>query len=70
MAHGRNAPCPCGSGKKYKHCCALKTQKSPWSTRIVAVLIALALLTGAVVMLRSLGDLDGDPRGSRSFWLP
>ncbi len=17
----RNAPCPCGSGKKYKHCC-------------------------------------------------
>ena len=22
MAHvGRNAPCPCGSGKKYKHCC-------------------------------------------------
>lgn len=19
---GRNAPCPCGSGKKYKHCCA------------------------------------------------
>jgi hypothetical protein len=21
---GRNAPCPCGSGKKYKHCCLLK----------------------------------------------
>ncbi|HOB43391.1 MAG TPA: SEC-C metal-binding domain-containing protein [Bacillota bacterium] len=19
---GRNAPCPCGSGKKYKKCCA------------------------------------------------
>ena len=19
---GRNAPCPCGSGRKYKHCCA------------------------------------------------
>jgi hypothetical protein len=19
--HSRNAPCPCGSGKKYKHCC-------------------------------------------------
>ena len=19
--HGRNAPCPCGSGKKYKRCC-------------------------------------------------
>jgi preprotein translocase subunit SecA len=21
---GRNAPCPCGSGKKYKHCCGRK----------------------------------------------
>ena len=22
---GRNDPCPCGSGKKYKHCCAMQT---------------------------------------------
>jgi uncharacterized protein len=22
---GRNAPCPCGSGKKYKHCCGNAT---------------------------------------------
>ncbi len=22
---GRNEPCPCGSGKKYKHCCGRKT---------------------------------------------
>lgn len=22
----RNAPCPCGSGKKYKHCCAILAQ--------------------------------------------
>ena len=21
MKLGRNTPCPCGSGKKYKHCC-------------------------------------------------
>lgn len=20
---GRNEPCPCGSGRKYKHCCLL-----------------------------------------------
>ncbi|MGE5336117.1 MAG: SEC-C domain-containing protein [Nitrososphaerota archaeon] len=26
MAAGRNAPCPCGSGRKYKHCC-LATEK-------------------------------------------
>jgi hypothetical protein len=24
MSIGRNAPCPCGSGKKYKKCCFLK----------------------------------------------
>jgi Mlc titration factor MtfA (ptsG expression regulator) len=23
--YDRNAPCPCGSGKKYKHCCLLRT---------------------------------------------
>lgn len=25
---GRNEPCPCGSGKKYKNCCALKENKT------------------------------------------
>ena len=25
---GRNDPCPCGSGKKYKHCCGGKRPKS------------------------------------------
>ena len=28
MKVGRNAPCPCGSGKKYKHCCLKKEQES------------------------------------------
>jgi hypothetical protein len=26
MKIGRNAPCPCGSGKKYKHCCGDQTK--------------------------------------------
>lgn len=26
---GRNEPCPCGSGKKYKKCCLAKTQSAP-----------------------------------------
>jgi hypothetical protein len=25
---GRNEPCPCGSGKKYKRCCLEKNQAS------------------------------------------
>ncbi len=30
MSVGRNDPCPCGSGKKYKYCC-LEKQNSPFS---------------------------------------
>ena len=27
---GRNEPCPCGSGKKFKHCCLLRlVQENP-----------------------------------------
>jgi uncharacterized protein YecA (UPF0149 family) len=32
----RNAPCPCGSGKKYKHCCMSKDQ-APHRARAIAV---------------------------------
>ncbi|AEG15629.1 SEC-C metal-binding domain-containing protein [Desulfofundulus sp. TPOSR] len=28
---GRNDPCPCGSGKKYKKCCLLVERRKPWS---------------------------------------
>jgi hypothetical protein len=27
MSIGRNDPCPCGSGLKYKRCCQIKDQK-------------------------------------------
>jgi uncharacterized protein YecA (UPF0149 family) len=27
--YDRNAPCPCGSGMKYKHCCLLKAEVKP-----------------------------------------
>jgi len=27
-AMGRNSPCPCGSGKKYKKCCLSKDEKT------------------------------------------
>src|SRR5271166_3949038 len=29
---GRNDPCPCGSGRKYKHCCADKVQPAVTAT--------------------------------------
>jgi len=29
---GRNDPCPCGSGKKYKLCCSAKDDAAAWAT--------------------------------------
>ena len=29
MTTGRNDPCPCGSGRKYKRCCAAKAEAAP-----------------------------------------
>jgi len=29
MKTGRNDPCPCGSGRKFKHCCLAKTEALP-----------------------------------------
>jgi hypothetical protein len=33
MKPGRNDPCPCGSGKKYKHCCLAAEVQSAASVR-------------------------------------
>ncbi|MEM7356257.1 MAG: SEC-C metal-binding domain-containing protein [Acidobacteriota bacterium] len=32
MKIGRNAPCPCGSGKKYKACCLKLDRQNPGAT--------------------------------------
>jgi hypothetical protein len=53
---GRNEPCPCGSGKKYKYCCAAKARRTPLGTKVVGSLIALALVTGAAIALLTLSD--------------
>jgi hypothetical protein len=33
---GRNAACPCGSGKKYKRCCEVQTAIQPSPPRAIA----------------------------------
>jgi hypothetical protein len=33
---GRNDPCPCGSGKKYKKCCELRLGKRKFSATILS----------------------------------
>lgn len=63
MATSRNAPCPCGSGLKYKACCARKGREAR-STWILA-LVVLALLGGGLLLGVALfgpGD-EGAPAG-------
>jgi hypothetical protein len=67
-AIGRNEPCHCGSGKKYKRCCALKAQKVPLGSRIALSLVGLMLLTGAIVMIMSLDKFGQEPSGPRKVW--
>jgi hypothetical protein len=56
---GRNDPCPCGSGKKYKRCCEVTQQKTRSSRALVFVV--LAILAGAIVAaVTSLGE-DATP---------
>ena len=31
---GRNEPCHCGSGKKYKHCCLVKDEAAERAARV------------------------------------
>ncbi len=52
---GRNDPCPCGSGKKYKRCCERKTHSARGSRAMTA--LVLAVLAGAIaVALTSFGE--------------
>jgi hypothetical protein len=63
MKVGRNDPCPCESGKKYKQCCALKQeQRSRMQDSLfkgvfllfgplVIVLIGLIALLGAAILV-------------------
>lgn len=51
---GRNSPCPCGSGKKYKQCCGLAGAGTRGSGRWIVFAVGVALLLGALGFMRAL----------------
>lgn len=56
---GRNDPCPCGSGKKYKQCCMLKsTQGKPlkFRAKVLSSQPSNPIMTGPNLMDRTFGD--------------
>ena len=58
---GRNETCPCGSGKKYKQCCASKAGGSPVRSRLIMLLIAAAIVAAILAGFsnRSTGTTGG-----------
>ena len=47
---GRNAPCPCGSGRKFKQCCLGKTEElQPRSMVVPGIVAGLGGVAGIVV---------------------
>jgi hypothetical protein len=52
---GRNEACPCGSGKKYKHCCALKKDRLSIGAQAWFILVGAMLLIGAWLAVTRFG---------------
>ena len=61
----RNDPCPCGSGRKFKHCCAIKQERM---SRLSLVAIGGVVAAIAAVFFYSLSADQGS--GSRRVWDP
>jgi len=55
---GRNDPCPCGSGKKYKKCCLAK--KSAKRTLSAKVLNPSALGLPQMIMSQGKGNIEAE----------
>jgi Tfp pilus assembly protein PilF len=69
---GRNAPCPCGSGKKYKKCCLLnqneaKRHSAKKKIRFIPVYTDLDQLSNCVVDLIKENKLDEAEAVSRKL---
>jgi hypothetical protein len=52
---GRNDRCPCGSGRKFKHCCEAK-KKDAISSRMIVVGILGAILVVVLAALSNSGN--------------
>ncbi|MCZ6516624.1 MAG: SEC-C metal-binding domain-containing protein [Gammaproteobacteria bacterium] len=58
MKVGRNAPCPCGSGRKYKHCCLAKSAEMPQAYKLLIALIVLIFVVGIIMAVSTFVSHD------------
>ena len=55
MKTGRNDPCPCGSGKKYKRCCLIKRKRK---SLVFAAAGLAVILGGMAAILKEFSQAD------------
>lgn len=65
MAVGRNERCPCGSGHKYKNCCA-KAERTVFSP--AALVLALLLVIGLSVTVTMMINGPDPDSGAERVW--
>ena len=69
MKTGRNNPCPCGSGLKYKHCCLGKQSSLPFSQKALIAVLVTAVLIGISLIVVSMRDHDfTNTSGANRVW--
>jgi hypothetical protein len=60
---GRNDPCPCGSGKKFKHCHEARANSlTPWQKLGVAAM-AIAAIGGLLLAFSNRAEHQAQPTG-------
>ena len=66
---GRNDPCPCGSGEKYKRCCERKLHTAG-SSGILALVVLVGVVIVAIVMGIGWFSQDSAPANAGRVWSP
>ncbi len=67
MKLGRNDPCSCGSGQKYKRCCGNK--EAPFLSGTALVTVVLLVLGGVAALLIAVTS-DAPTSSIRRVWAP
>lgn len=62
---GRNDPCPCGSGKKYKQCCERKSEQMSRVSQFAVIAVVVAIAAALVYSFTG-----GQGGGGRQVWDP
>lgn len=62
---GRNQWCPCGSGRKYKHCHGAASDRMSLGMKVALIAAAAAIVGGLVL---SFSSFNTDPAPAGGVW--